>query len=424
MKKVMTMALVFALVMGLSACSKSTPKDAFGPRTMKVLLSEEPTDSATRSFATALKDWETATGNKVEIIVIPYDDQLIKFPAMAKNNDLPDLIATTRLHQLYPDEFMDMSSLVDLSRFEATALKVVGKDYVSDKITGLPLQFTVTSMYYNKEAFIRAGLTVPGPDQPWSWETLYANAAKLQEKGGVKYGFAADASRARYDVLMYANGGSLVEREGDTFVITVNSPVNVTTLQRFIQANNQVMPKAIWSGGTTDNPADYFKNGDVGVYLSGSWNYNSFAQDISAFEFGVMPTPRGVKGSAAIIGGAALAIPEKAANEELATNFIQWLYSAENFQTFLNNDKGLSALKDLLYQPADAKAAADFAMLQAEVRSVPDAFMVDESSAWRNFLDNEYRDGIKRAVAGEVSAGKALDSFARELSAKSGWLTK
>jgi alpha-1,4-digalacturonate transport system substrate-binding protein len=50
--------------------------------------------------------------------------------------------------------------------------------------------------------------------------------------------------------------------------------------------------------------------------------------------------------------------------------------------------------------------------------------MVDESSAWRNYLDNEYRDNLKRAVAGEITPQQALDDFAKNLSAKSGWQMK
>lgn len=395
---------------------------AKGGQTIKVMLSEEPGKGD--SFAASLHSWEAATGNKVDIMVIPYDDQLTKFPAMAKTNDLPDLIATTRLHQLYPDEFVDLGQVVDTSKFESTALKIVGKDYLSEKITGLPYQYTTTNMYYNKDAFKKAGLEVPTVDAPWTWDQVYENAAKLQASGGVKYGFAADVSRARYDILMYANGGSLVEKEGDAFAITVNSQQNIATLEQFVEQNNKVMPKAIWSGGTTDNPADYFKNGDVGIYLSGSWNYNSFAQDISKFEFGVMPTPKGSVSSAAIIGGAAVAVPANAKNKEAAQAFVKWLYEPANYQEFLNNEKGISALTDVGYQPADEKAKADFETMQAEVKSVPDTFMVDESSAWRNYLDNEYRDYLKLAVSGQMTAKDALDHFAKELAEKSEWKIK
>lgn len=92
--------------------------------------------------------WAEETGNNLDIQIIAYDDQLTKFPAMAKNKDLPDLISTTRLHQLYPEEFVDLRDHFDMNMFEASALKIVGKDYVSDKITGLPHQFTATCVYY------------------------------------------------------------------------------------------------------------------------------------------------------------------------------------------------------------------------------------------------------------------------------------
>ena len=355
-------------------------------------------------------------------MVISHDDQLTKFPSMAKNKDLPDLIQTTRLHQLYPEEFVDMSTVVDTSLFEESALKIVGKDYKSDKISGLPSQFTTTNFYYNKDAFAAAGVEVPTVENPWTWDELYENAAKIQAGGNIKYGFAADVSRARYDILMYANGGSLTVKDGDSFKVAVNSPANVSTLEQFVKANEDgVMTKAIWAGGSTDNPVEYFKNGDVAILLSGSWNYNSMTTDITKFQFGVMPSPKGTVSQAAIIGGSALAIPENAKNKDLAEEFVKWFFEEGNFKNYLQDDKGLSALKNVVYEPSDEGAAADYKILQEEVGYVTDTFMVDESSAWRTYKDNEYRDYIKRAVSGELSAKDALDSFAKELAESSGW---
>lgn len=439
MKKVLSAVLAAAMTLSFAACSSggsgapsagSAAQDgssgsgaAPGGKTIKVMLSEEP--SAADSFANTLKAWEEATGNKAEIMVIPYDDQLTKFPAMAKNNDLPDLISTTRLHTLYPDEFVDIRDTLDESVFEPTALQVIGKNYGSEKVVGAPQQFTISNMYYNKDAFQKAGIQAPTIENPWTLDELYENAAKLQKDGGVTYGFACDYSRARYDNLMYANGGSITEKSGDTFAVALNSPQNVATLERFVQANNDgVMPKAIWAGGTTDNPGDYFKNGDVGVLLSGSWNYNTFATDITKFQFGVMPGPKGTASQSAILGGSALAVPENAKNKETALEFIKWMYTPENFQNYINLDKGLSALQGVMYQPADEKFKSDFDVLQSEVQYATDAYMVDESSSWRQFLDNEYRDYLRRAVSGELTPQQALDGFSKDLAEKSGWEIK
>src|SRR5574344_322269 len=316
MKKLGLFLIVLALIAVPVFANGQSEQKASGPRTLSVLLSEEP--SSGDALSLILDKWAAETGNKVERLVIPYDDQITKFPLMAKNKDLPDLVATTRLTRLYPDEFLDLSTVINMAIFEPQAVAIIGQDYTSNKNLCLPQQFTITNVYYNADAFKKAGIEVPTVDDPWTLDELYANAKLLQEKGGVKYGMAMDASRARYDNMIYMNGGSITVKNGDSFAVNVNSKANVEALEKFIEWNNTVMPKAIWAGGTNDNPADYFKNGDVGIYFSGSWQYNGFYQDIKAFNWGVMPSPVGAKGPSAIMGGSGLAVPANADDKDLA----------------------------------------------------------------------------------------------------------
>lgn len=420
MKKLGLFLIVLAIIALPVFANGQSEQKATGPRTLSVLLSEEP--SSGDALSLILDKWAAETGNKVERLVIPYDDQITKFPLMAKNKDLPDLVATTRLTRLYPDEFLDLSTVINMAIFEPQAVAIIGQDYTSNKNLCLPQQFTITNVYYNADAFKKAGIEVPTVDDPWTLDELYANAKLLQEKGGVKYGMAMDASRARYDNMIYMNGGSITVKNGNSFAVNVNSKANVEALEKFIEWNNTVMPKAIWAGGTNDNPADYFKNGDVGIYFSGSWQYNGFYQDIKSFNWGVMPSPVGAKGPSAIMGGSGLAVPANADGKDLAIEFLKWFYEdSANFQEYLNNDKGLSSLKDVTYSPADPKVVADYKVLQSEVAKVSDAFNVDEQSNWRNYYDNEYRDALRQAVYGSVSAKDSLDDFANKLSKKSGW---
>ena len=420
MKKLGLFLIVLAIIALPVFANGQSEQKATGPRTLSVLLSEEP--SSGDALSLILDKWAAETGNKVERLVIPYDDQITKFPLMAKNKDLPDLVATTRLTRLYPDEFLDLSTVINMAIFEPQAVAIIGQDYTSNKNLCLPQQFTITNVYYNADAFKKAGIEVPTVDDPWTLDELYANAKLLQEKGGVKYGMAMDASRARYDNMIYMNGGSITVKNGNSFAVNVNSKANVEALEKFIEWNNTVMPKAIWAGGTNDNPADYFKNGDVGIYFSGSWQYNGFYQDIKSFNWGVMPSPVGAKGPSAIMGGSGLVVPANADGKDLAIEFLKWFYEdSANFQEYLNNDKGLSSLKDVTYSPADPKVVADYKVLQSEVAKVSDAFNVDEQSNWRNYYDNEYRDALRQAVYGSVSAKDSLDDFANKLSKKSGW---
>lgn len=420
MKKIFVVLLLLAACFSPVFANGGTEKNGSVSNVLTVLLSEEP--STGDAFVSTLEKWASETGNTLDIMVIPYDDQLTKFPLMARNNDLPDLIATTRLTRLYPDEFLDLTDVVDIDIFEEQALMIIGQDYTSNKNLCLPYQFTITNVFYNKDAFEKAGITAPTVDDPWTIDELYENAKLLMEKGGVKYGIAMDDSRARYDNMMYMFGGSLTRKNGSTFDVVVNSPESVEALNTFVGWNNSVMPKAIWAGGTTDNPGDYFQNGDVGIYFSGTWNYNTFVQRITKFNWGVMPSPVGPAGGSAILGGAGLAIPSGSENQELAKSFIKWFYeNPDNFQYFLNQDKGLSSIKTVTYSPDDPKIADDYKILQAEVGNVTEAFNIDESSSWRNYYDNEYRDALHQAVNGDMTAEEALDGFASMLAKKSGW---
>ncbi|MCL2479637.1 MAG: extracellular solute-binding protein [Treponema sp.] len=420
MKKTLLIFLMAILSVSVVMASGGQQSSS-GSKTIRVLLSDEP--SSGDALMTVLNKWADETGNKVEPLVIPYDDQLTKFPQMAKNKDLPDLVATTRLGQLYPDEFTDFSTVLDTSVFEQQALQSIGKAYMTGTLTTVPYQFTITMVYYNADAFAKAGLQPPTVDKPWTVADLFANGRILQQKGGVKYGVAMDFSRARYDNMMYMNGGSLVSKSGDTWKVAVNSPNNIEALQSFIDANNAgIMPKAIWAGGSTDNPADYFKNGDVGMYFSGSWNYSSFVTDIKSFTWGVMPSPVGKAGRSAILGGSGLAVPKNAPNRDLALQFIKWFFETpSNYQAFLDIDKGMSALKGITYRPSNPQGIADYAVMQAEVPNVTMAFNQDEDSSWRTYKDNEYRDYLKQAVNGDLTATAALNGFARDLSVASKW---
>lgn len=244
---------------------------------------------------------------------------------------------------------------------------------------------------------------------------------KLQSRAGIKYGFACDFSRARYDNFMYAFGGSLLKNENGKWLITAAQKPAVDALTFFAGMNRDgTMPKQIWAGGTTDNPANYFKSGTVGVLLSGSWQYQPFSKNIKSFHWGVMVSP-GEKTQSCINGGAALAVPDKAKNKELAMSFLKWFYRKDNYQTFINNLKELSVRKDVRFTPEKDADKANWSVLDAEAQNVTPAFLTDESANWRQYLDDDYRTDLSRAVGGTMTPQQALNAFAKELSRKSGW---
>ena len=109
-------------------------------------------------------------------------------------------------------------------------------------------------------------------------------------------------------------------------------------------------------------------------------------------------------------------VPYGTAVTDLTESGMQW-----GGADYLALDKGLSSLKSVTYEPADPDQAADYKVLQAEVGQTTDAFAIDESSEWRNYYDNEYRDALKQAVNGDLTPSDALTEFATALADKAGW---
>lgn len=182
MKKALSLALAAAMAASLAACGGSSAAStassaattdtaasgtaSAGGQTLKVMLSEEPGEGD--AFATTLNKWADETGNTVDIMVIPYEDQLTKFPLMAKNNDLPDLLSTTRLTRLYPDEFEDLGQYIDTSIFEPQALQIISQNYLTDKLSVLPSSspsptYSTTRMLLRLPALSARRWTTAGP---------------------------------------------------------------------------------------------------------------------------------------------------------------------------------------------------------------------------------------------------------------------
>lgn len=86
-------------------------------------------------------------------------------------------------------------------------------------------------------------------DDRWTMDEVYEAAAKLMADGGREVRHGRGFLPRRYDNLMYMNGGSMVEKDGDSFKVAINSQANIDTLQTFVDKNNEgIMPKAIWAG--------------------------------------------------------------------------------------------------------------------------------------------------------------------------------
>jgi ABC-type glycerol-3-phosphate transport system substrate-binding protein len=105
---------------------------------------------------------------------------------------------------------------------------------------GLPSLMNTYGVWYNADAFTAAGL--PLPKAGWTWDEMYADAAKLANKNGAKYGLVADqltSPDGPFTMSMYA-----VSAGGAPFTDNVNHPTKAEADDKYTEASRSSSPRS------------------------------------------------------------------------------------------------------------------------------------------------------------------------------------
>ena len=206
MRSTLITGLAAVSIAALAACSPGTTEspDAAAPtasgsvdlssfkgKTITYLyFTDGPDEAATRGL---LKEFETKTGGKVDLQIVPFADLQQSLQARLSGGNAPDV---ARLADLAPfrDDLMDLSG-------------VVGKDYTNeflagpasavkdgDKIIAVPNDLTMNGPFINVDLFKKAGVAIP---TKWTWDEMVADAKKVQAANKTEAGIAIDKSGHR-----------------------------------------------------------------------------------------------------------------------------------------------------------------------------------------------------------------------------------
>jgi sn-glycerol 3-phosphate transport system substrate-binding protein len=184
--------------------------------------------------------------------------------------------------------------------------------YYSDARTGqlisMPFNSSTPVLYYNKDAFKKAGLDPNTP--PKTWDELAADAAKLKASGmscGYSSGWQGWIQLENYSAWHAAPFASRNNGfDGLDAVLEFNTPLQVNHIQ-FLA--NMAKQGTFTYVGRKDEPNSKFYSGDCGI-ITGSSGALATIRKYAKFSFGTgfMPYDPSVPGAPqnAIIGGASL----------------------------------------------------------------------------------------------------------------------
>ncbi|MDO9396845.1 MAG: extracellular solute-binding protein [Herbiconiux sp.] len=208
---------------------------------------------------------------------------------------------------------------------------------------GVPNYGEFVTVYYNKDAFAAAGLEVPTTYAEFEADmkafkdagtTPLAEAAQEYPLGQLWYQLALSKADRDWvdDYQLYTNP---VDWQGEALTYATD------TVKDYVD-QGYISPDA--SGLKAEDAGVSFINGDAPMFVSGSWWYGRFTEEITGFDWGIFEFPESELnlGSA----GNMWVVPASAKNPDLAYKFIDITMRPE-IQAILGNNGGLPVAADI-----------------------------------------------------------------------------
>ena len=375
-----------AAATALTACGGGSGSD---PDTVKVSF-KQSTDNSIHVMDDYLgdvkKQFEKANpGKKVELVPIkaPDSEYYTKLQQMLRSpKTAPDLV--------YEDTFLINSDITsgylkpldaylakwpDWNRFIDTA-KAAAK--AEDGHTyGVPDGTDTRGLWFDKDIFAKAGL--PADWQPKTWDEVLDAARAIKRKVpdvtplNVYTGKPAGEAAAMqgFEMLLYGTndgtsdplydasskkwiaGGQGFE-DALAFVETVYREKLGPDVSTALDPNIQTIVRG-----------DLLPKGELGIDLDGSWlpqdwlegSGHEWPEWSSELGLAYMPTQHGqAPGKVSMSGGWTWSIPAKAANPDLAFDFIRTMQTKANAQKWYIANSGIAVREDVAEDPAYVKA--------------------------------------------------------------------
>ncbi|WP_334154884.1 sn-glycerol-3-phosphate ABC transporter substrate-binding protein UgpB [Tepidimonas sp.] len=291
-------------------------------------------------------------------------------------------------------------------------------------LLSMPFNVSTAVLFYNKDAFRKAGLNPDKP--PRTWPELIDAAGKIRATNAAPCGFTTtwlawvmlEQFSSRHNLQMGTLGNG---RGGLGTSLTVTNPMNERMVQTLMDMQQD---KRFDYGGRSNDAAAKFISGECAMLTQSSGGLGAIARD-AKFEFGTAQLPYwpDVKGApyATTIGGASL-----------------WVFNAPNrtdhefrgvakFLDFLRSDKVMTEwAKTTGFLPATNsafKAMKDEGFFEKNPgRDVPILSLIEGAKGehtngyrfgrWTEIRD-VYHEEVERALQGRQSAKQAMVNFER-----------
>ncbi|MFN8531138.1 MAG: extracellular solute-binding protein [Anaerolineae bacterium] len=355
----------------------------------------------------------------VVLDTVPYTNIQEQLPLQVEAGEGPDMARVTDFAR-YRGFYLDLRPLVADAAYWDESFPVAvfqamrNADDPADALYGFPNQFTVTGPFINRTLFDQAGVAVPSDSSDAvTWEEWTAAASAVQEAlGEGTYAIAMDRSGHRFAGPAFSEGAVLFAEDGS---VTIDTPGFRTMAQILLDWHaNGLTPMDVWvgSGGSYAAAAPYFINGQLAVYMSGSWQISNFATNIGdAFDWEAVPNPTGPGGSTGMPGGTVLVAFSETQHPAEVARVMDYLASVDVYKEFVERTlfiPGHQNLGELSYQTDLPAAQQSLNMFAAEALHLSDQAYELQYGGRAFAINNPIRDRLTQAITGELTLDDAI----------------
>lgn len=352
---------------------------------------------------------------KVVLDNAPFKAITETLPVQLASGQGPDIARITDMGGLAPFLLDLRPHLKDAATFEKNYGPFLEWMRVPGNTTAIPgymTQLTVTGPFVNKTLFEQAGVPMPGPKATWE---EWAKALKtVADKVKAPFPLALDRSGHRFFGLAVSQGAKVVDAKGEPAVVDEGFKRAAQLVVDWHKTG--VMSKELWgsvSGAAYRGANEEFKNAQVVMYVSGSWQIAQFDKTVGdAFDWVAVPTPCGPANCSGMPGGAGLVGIKATKNPAEVARLLEWLASDDVVSEFYSRTLfvpgNLSvAKKGVAYPSAKPQAAAALKVFGEAVAAIdPAAYKIQ---GWTNsrIVFNAAISRIGQAVSGETTLDEA-----------------
>ncbi len=321
--------------------------------------------------------------------------------AMASGNtpDLCELGSTWMPRMLHSGALSDWSAGVADLKPKLRGWQIVS---IGDAAYGMPWVLGTRALFYNKTLFGKAGIDSMNP--PATWDDLLDAATRINELGNGVHGFGAQAGERyvlfkKFMPFAWGNGGTILS--DDLTHSTFDSPANRTALEFYLKLAKAGMLDR------QDVLDREFKEGRLGLEISGAWLFKSIPKDAPGLRYGValVPAPALDKGTnASFAGGEVLVSFGSSHNKQGALELARFLVQPENALALA------IAAKSVEPATVGADTAAYYRSRpdeQVMIRQFETSYPTPNHPAWIE-MEAAIEDEVEQALYGKKTAAQAV----------------